>query len=96
MFLRRINEHVRTQNWIAVFLDFTIVVTGILIAFQITNWNEARQDRRDEQRYLAELAVNLEADLVQARRDRKHRCNAFLRPKTFWPRLRQTIGGRHS
>jgi hypothetical protein len=67
MILRRITEHVRTQNWFAVGLDFLVVVVGILIAFQITSWNEARQDRRAEQRYLAELAVNLEADIVQAK-----------------------------
>jgi len=67
MLLRRVIGHVKAQNWAAVFLDFIIVVAGILIAFQITNWNESRQDRRDELRYLAELAVNLEADLAQAR-----------------------------
>ena len=65
MLLRRFANHIRTQNWTAVVLDFIIVVVGILIAFQITNWNDGRQDRRDEQRYLAELAVNLEADLAQ-------------------------------
>ncbi|MBI1393567.1 MAG: hypothetical protein GC152_12565 [Alphaproteobacteria bacterium] len=67
MILRRLTEHIRTQNWFAVALDFVIVVVGILIAFQITTWNEGRQDRRDEQRYLAELAANLETDLDQAR-----------------------------
>jgi hypothetical protein len=44
MILRSITKHVKDQNWFAVFLDFFIVVVGILIAFQITNWNEARQD----------------------------------------------------
>ncbi|MBU1210880.1 MAG: hypothetical protein KJ587_06370 [Alphaproteobacteria bacterium] len=38
-------QHVKAQNWLAVVLDFLIVVAGILIAFQITNWNEARKDR---------------------------------------------------
>ncbi len=67
MLLRRMIDHVRKQEWTAVILDFMIVVTGILIAFQITNWSETRADRRDEKRYLAELAVNLEADRTQAR-----------------------------
>ena len=43
MILRRVIEHVKAQNWTAVALDFVIVVVGILIAFQITNWNEARR-----------------------------------------------------
>ena len=38
MFLHRITKHVKDQNWFAVALDFVIVVAGILIAFQITNW----------------------------------------------------------
>ena len=44
MLLRRVIEHVKTQNWTAVALDFLIVVVGILIAFQITEWSEARND----------------------------------------------------
>lgn len=44
MILRSITKHVRDQNWFAVGLDFVIVVVGILIAFQISNWSAARQD----------------------------------------------------
>ena len=55
MILRRITKHVRDQNWFAVFLDFFIVVAGILIAFQITNWNEGRADRLVERHYLSTL-----------------------------------------
>ena len=56
MLLRRITEHVKAQNWTAVALDFVIVVVGILIAFQITNWNEARQQRANLT--LAEADIN--------------------------------------
>ena len=44
MRLRSLSKHIREQNWFSVALDFVIVVVGILIAFQITNWNEARSD----------------------------------------------------
>jgi uncharacterized protein YjeT (DUF2065 family) len=44
MILRRLTIHIKEQNWFAVALDFVIVVFGILIAFQITNWREAQQD----------------------------------------------------
>jgi len=47
--LRSLTKHVKDQNWFAVALDFFIVIAGILIAFQITNWNEARQEVRDEE-----------------------------------------------
>ena len=55
MLLRRISKHIREQNWFAVGLDFFIVVAGILIAFQITNWNEGRADRLVERHYLSTL-----------------------------------------
>ena len=49
MLLRRITKHVTDQNWLAIFIDFIIVVVGILIAFQITNWNEARNESEKQQ-----------------------------------------------
>ena len=45
MLLRRITQHVKDQNWFAVGLAFFIVVAGILIAFQISNWNAAREEQ---------------------------------------------------
>ena len=55
MLLRSITKHVKDQNWFAVLLDFLIVVVGILIAFQITNWNEARQEATREKAILSQL-----------------------------------------
>ncbi len=60
MLLRRITQHVKSQNWLAVFIDFIIVVAGILIAFQITEWNEARQDRAIEEDYKVLLIEDLD------------------------------------
>ncbi len=55
MLLRSITKHVKDQNWFAVALDFFIVVVGILIAFQITNWNERRATAVDEREFLNRL-----------------------------------------
>ena len=64
MILRRITKHVKEQNWLAVGLDFFIVVAGILIAFQITNWSESRQQSRlhDDafDRVIDEMHTNLQ------------------------------------
>jgi len=59
MILRRITQHVKDQNWFAVALDFVIVVVGILIAFQITEWNEARSERKLKGYYLERLHSDL-------------------------------------
>lgn len=53
--LRRMMQHVRTQNWFAVFLDFVIVVVGVFIGIQVANWNEGRIDRQSERRVLEQL-----------------------------------------
>jgi hypothetical protein len=55
MLLRRVTKHVTDQNWFAVFIDFTIVVVGILIAFQFTEWNERQQANKREQLVLGQL-----------------------------------------
>ena len=68
MLLRSITKHVREQNWFAVGLDFFIVVVGILIAFQITNWSETRNERKLESEYMALLArdiATIETELSQ-------------------------------
>jgi len=42
MLLRSITRHVTAQNWFAVGIDFVIVVIGVYIGIQVSNWNEAR------------------------------------------------------
>ena len=59
MLLRSITKHVKDQNWFAVALDFFIVVVGILIAFQITNWNEERSNGQLRVSYLERLQSDL-------------------------------------
>ncbi len=60
MLLRRIKAHIEKENWFAVFIDFLIVVVGILIAFQITEWSEQRQEANLERTYLNRLAADLD------------------------------------
>ena len=82
MLLRRITQHVKDQNWFAVLLDFIIVVAGILIAFQITNWNETRKDRADEIYYLNRIIADIDESIT-----RNDDVIAFLDSKTdnaYW------------
>lgn len=57
MILRRVMQHVKDQNWTAVALDFVIVVVGVFIGIQVSNWNEARTERTRE-RHALELLMN--------------------------------------
>lgn len=63
MILRRVIAHFKKQEWTAIALDFLIVVAGILLAFQITSWNEARRDKALEREYLERLYADIENTL---------------------------------
>lgn len=67
MILRRMIDHVRTQNWLAVFLDFVIVVLGVFIGIQLGNWNAARGDRAIETRALTLLLEEAENNVAYSR-----------------------------
>lgn len=42
MLFRRINQHIRDQNWTAMGIDFLIVVASVFISIQFSNWNAAQ------------------------------------------------------
>jgi len=65
MISRRIKEHVEAHNWFGVGVDFFIVVIGILLAFQITEWANSRSDRIREKQIIADLLADLEIDRSQ-------------------------------
>ena len=76
MLLRRVTQHVRTQNWFAVLVDFVIVVVGVFVGLQVQDWNEVRKDRLEEQALLNRLyaetqslleAHNVELNALKAR-----------------------------
>ena len=55
MILRSVMKHVRDQNWVAVGLDFLIVIVGVFIGIQVANWNDERAQDVRESQLLAEL-----------------------------------------
>ena len=70
MLLRRITQHVKEQNWTAIAIDFVIVVVGVFIGIQVSNWNEVRGFQEREIRLLQELrqevALNAKRNRVLA------------------------------
>jgi hypothetical protein len=53
--LRRFAEHLRQQHWTAAVIELVIVVLGVFIGLQVSNWNEARRDRALAHQYLERL-----------------------------------------
>jgi hypothetical protein len=58
MLLRRVAQHVRQQNWLAVGIDFFIVVIGVYIGLQVNNWDATQAERRMERVLLAQLETD--------------------------------------
>jgi hypothetical protein len=67
MLIRRVSEHFKQQNWIAVFLDLLVVILGIVIAMKATDyaneWNErkllvVKLEMLVEESQVAKMALN--------------------------------------
>lgn len=59
--LLRLAEHIRTQNWTAIAIDFCIVVIGVFVGIQVANWNQTRQEHARESGFLSRLHEDFEA-----------------------------------
>jgi hypothetical protein len=62
--LRRIVANLRRQDWTAVAVELVVVVVGVFIGVQASNWNEDRVARAQERSDL----VQLRAEIVDNRR----------------------------
>ena len=64
MLHRRIRQHIKDQNWLAVGLDFFIVVAGVMIALQVANWSEARSSKEGATNTLIRLKNEAEINVT--------------------------------
>jgi len=64
MILRRVIAHFRKQEWTAVAIDLVIVVLGVVIGIQVSNWNAARADEARAHGYLERIRDDLDADIA--------------------------------
>jgi len=65
MGMHKLAARLRSYDWTAAVIELVIVVVGVLVALQVSNWNQDRIDRarahRDYQRIRAELQTDGEA-----------------------------------
>lgn len=65
MFMRRITLRLRQQDWLAVAIEFALVVAGVFLGIQVANWNEARRESALEETYFARIAGDLRSDVAE-------------------------------
>lgn len=61
MIYKRFAANLRAQNWFAIGIEFAIVVAGVFVGTQVSNWNAERLEKRETQRMLAQLKPNLQS-----------------------------------
>ncbi len=62
MILRRVIAHFRRQEWTAIGIDFVIVVLGVFVGIQVSNWNTARTTDQRSRAVTAQLVEDLQAE----------------------------------
>ncbi len=59
MIIRRMADAVRTQNWFTVVIEIFVVVIGIFLGLQVTEWNDSRKDIAQEKIYLQRMRADM-------------------------------------
>lgn len=59
MISRRIYEHVKGHNWFAVAIDFVIVVVGVFLGMQVSNWNAERREEQAATTYIERMREDI-------------------------------------
>jgi hypothetical protein len=62
MALRRLAFRIRRHDWLAVVIELTVVVAGVFVALQVSNWNESRKESALGREYLGRLRDELAQD----------------------------------
>ena len=67
MSFRTLATRLRERDWISVIIEILIVVAGVFIGLQVTNWNEDRKDTQRGDEYLQRLHDELLQDALYLR-----------------------------
>jgi cbb3-type cytochrome oxidase subunit 3 len=65
MILQRLGARLRQQDWTAVTIELVLVMAGVFLGIQMSNWNERRKERATEAAYLARIAQDARRDVAQ-------------------------------
>jgi hypothetical protein len=60
MILRRLTENLRVQNWTAITIEFVIVVIGVFVGTQVSNWNQQRLEKLATNKMLDQLRPEIQ------------------------------------
>jgi len=59
MLLRRFAESLKSQNWTAIWIEFILLVSGVFLGIQVSNWNAERHESAKQAIYLERLHTDV-------------------------------------
>ncbi|HET9032306.1 MAG TPA: hypothetical protein VFN25_05300 [Dokdonella sp.] len=62
MILRRLTQNLKKQNWTAIWIEIVLLVAGVFLGIQVSNWNEERVARAQERSDLMQLRAEIVAN----------------------------------
>lgn len=62
MFLKRLRAEAGRQNWFGVAVDLVILILGVFLGIQVSNWNQDRLDRAQGKDYRDQIYLDLESN----------------------------------
>lgn len=62
MILRRLSQSLKEQNWMAITVEFVLLVAGVFLGIQVANWNAARIDQQRADELFVRLIDDLESE----------------------------------
>jgi hypothetical protein len=63
MILRRITSSLKDQHWATIVIELMIVIIGVFIGTQVSNWNEGRLEKQQTARMLGQLKPELDVQI---------------------------------
>lgn len=63
MVLRRLTASLKEQHWMTIVIELVIVIVGVFVGTQVSNWNEARLENLKTERMLSQLGPELQLDI---------------------------------
>jgi hypothetical protein len=62
MILRKLSHSLKEQNWTAIWIEFVLLVTGVFLGIQVSNWNAERETRQKSAIFTARLTTDLQVE----------------------------------
>ncbi|WP_297176663.1 hypothetical protein [Thermomonas sp.] len=76
MILRHLARSLKEQNWTAILVEFVLLVLGVFLGIQASNWNAQREEDAKARAFLERIRINLETD-----------AHSIQRREVFWTRV---------